>query len=374
MANYGYKIYNKDFDDYFISKQSLRKRGIFLYDLYVIVLDYPYTSTLATVITQIRNFTVKGDGSYYYLDRNGVIVSGPPLDQYFKNLSDSSGGTNMHAIKGDGSLWYTGFPPANGVQVGNNQSLLGFSSPIQIGASSHWLKVISNLSNAFAIKDDGTLWAWGENSFGQLGLNDTLDRSSPTQVGSSNNWKHITNAPYTQLGVKTDGTLWAWNGPGDYGLWGDSTPPTFGLYRSSPAQVGSSTNWKQVTCSSRAAGGVKTDGTLWMWGWNGENLSEKSLGLLGTSLGENQYRSSPIQVGSDTTWSEVSLFENDFTFSGIGIKRSVAAIKTDGTVWYWGGPLETSSPVQIPSFNGISTWNSVKMSNTNIYLLKESNI
>ena len=61
MANYGYKIYNKDFDDYFISKQSLRKRGIFLYDLYVIVLDYPYTSTLATVITQIRNFTVKGD-------------------------------------------------------------------------------------------------------------------------------------------------------------------------------------------------------------------------------------------------------------------------------------------------------------------------
>jgi alpha-tubulin suppressor-like RCC1 family protein len=47
----------------------------------------------------------------------------------------------------------------------------------------------SNLSAG--IKNDGTLWLWGYNSYGQLGLNNTVNKSSPTQVGSYTDWKYL---------------------------------------------------------------------------------------------------------------------------------------------------------------------------------------
>ena len=86
-----------------------------------------------------------------------------------------------------------------------------------------------------ALKQDGTLWAWGENSYGQLGVGDTTDRSSPTQVGSAHDWAAI--APggadsYHTLALKKDGTLWAWgfNRFGQLGL-GDTSD------RLTPTQV-----------------------------------------------------------------------------------------------------------------------------------------
>ena len=83
-----------------------------------------------------------------------------------------------------------------------------------------------------AVKTDGTLWAWGDNSYGQLGDGTTTHRLSPVQVGSG--FASVAAGYYHTVAVKTDGTLWAW-GYNDYGQLGDGTT----TYRLSPVQVGS---------------------------------------------------------------------------------------------------------------------------------------
>src|SRR3989338_9110551 len=87
------------------------------------------------------------------------------------------------------------------------------------------------LADAGAFAD--TLWAWGSNSYGQLGLGDTTSRSSPVQVGTLTTWTSFAGGGSHSLAGKTDGTLWAWgsNNSGRLGL-GDIAN------RSSPVQVG----------------------------------------------------------------------------------------------------------------------------------------
>jgi hypothetical protein len=67
------------------------------------------------------------------------------------------------------------------------------------------------------------LWAWGRNHFGQLGLGHTDNVTSPTQVGNDNQWDRIyAGGQYTALGVKTDGSVWVW-GRNEYGQFGNGT-------------------------------------------------------------------------------------------------------------------------------------------------------
>jgi alpha-tubulin suppressor-like RCC1 family protein len=127
----------------------------------------------------------------------------------------------------------------------NNQGELGlgnvnnYSSPVLIGSFPNYKAFLGGDFGAI-IKSDGTLWAWGNNGGGVLGQGDVINRSSPTQIGSDTDWEILPlqqrNAVHV---IKSDGTLWAWgdNAYGKLGL-GDQAD------RSSPVQVGSGTNWK----------------------------------------------------------------------------------------------------------------------------------
>src|SRR3989344_3820945 len=135
------------------------------------------------------------------------------------------------------------------------------------------------------------LWSWGRNPYGQLGLgsNYTISRSSPVQVGALATWSSVAGGYIHSLATKTDGTLWGWgmNNFGQLGL-GDY------IDRSSPVQVGTLATWSTVTAGKYHSLATKTDGTLWIWGRNIEN----HLGL-----GDTYHRPSPVQVGTLTTWS-----------------------------------------------------------------------
>jgi alpha-tubulin suppressor-like RCC1 family protein len=117
------------------------------------------------------------------------------------------------------------------------------SSPVQIGTDTNWsfLNMAGGgTTHAAAIKTDGTLWSWGSNSSGKLGLNDSVNRSSPTQVGTDTNWSSVSlGSSNTLLALKTNGTLWSW-GNIQFG----------GGFRSSPVQVESATNWSLVSAGS----------------------------------------------------------------------------------------------------------------------------
>jgi alpha-tubulin suppressor-like RCC1 family protein len=246
------------------------------------------------------------------------------------------------ATKTDGTLWTWGGNFYG--QLGNNvgpQSVFDQrpkSSPTQVGVSTNWNKVgSSDRYTVMATKTDGTLWTWGRNHQGQLGHNDRVDKSSPTQIGSGTDWNLLCTSTYTTLAIKTNGTLWSWGS----NSWGQLGLNFVSGYRSSPVQVGSATNWSQVSGSWFSTMAIKTDGTLWSWGNN-------SNGQLG--LNDRTYRISPVQMGTDTNWSLISVGN-----------YSTIATKTDGTLWTWGrnhnGQLgeddivNRSSPVQV----GIAT-------------------
>ena len=321
-------------------------------------------SVTVTVIPQGKLYTW-GYNGIAALGTNDLINRSSPVqlgtDTTWSIISSVGWGGIHSAIKLDGTLWTWGKGDMGG--LGNNTSV-NRSSPAQVGALSNWAQLATGGKGTgvftFAIKTDGTLWAiGGKNTGGSLGLNQVIPayRSSPVQIGAGTNWSMISTSGYSVIATKTDGTLWTWgsNTQGELGL-------NDRVYRSSPVQVGSGTTWSSVTAHDYSPMATKTDGTLWTWGNNNN-------GQLG--LNDRVYRSSPTQVGSGTTWSIVEGGASGFN----------VAIKTDGTLWVWGNNaqgnlglndlINRSSPVQVGSgTTWSSTSNKICASDSSMYGIK----
>jgi alpha-tubulin suppressor-like RCC1 family protein len=113
---------------------------------------------------------------------------------------------------------------------------------VQIGTLTTWHQVSSGDSHTLAVKTDGTLWSWGDNStYGALGLGDTVKRSSPVQVGALSTWSNIAGGNLFSLATNTNGALWSW-GRNAYGQLGLNNT----AHRSSPVQVGALTTWLRL--------------------------------------------------------------------------------------------------------------------------------
>jgi alpha-tubulin suppressor-like RCC1 family protein len=263
-------------------------------------------------------------------------------------------------IKADGTLWMWG-SNINGILGTNN--IIDQSSPVQtVSGGTNWKDIsLSSGGAAASIKTDGTLWLWGDNTEGQLGTEDRIYRSSPVQtISCGTNWKNIdVSSPLHSAGIKTDGTLWLW-GLGDRGELGVNLSGGFSR-RSSPIQtISGGTNWQSVSTSAFITLATKTDGTIWSWGRN-------DYGQLG--LDDIVNRSTPTQMASNgTMWRSVS--SGPFHSAGI---------KTDGTLWTWGRNIDSgflgdstaiskSSPVQ--TISGGTNWRLVRTAHFNTRAIK----
>ena len=271
-----------------------------------------------------------------------------------------------YGIKTNGTLWGWGRNNHGMLGLGN---VTNYSSPMQIGTNTTWRNIAVGQLVGLATKTDGTLWSWGYNGNGQLGLNQkgpSNKRSSPTQIPGTT-WTRGHGGYAGNTAVKSDGTLWAWgyNVLGEIGQNSTSTPRY-----SSPTQI-PGTTWDdgeyKVDYGDGCIGAIKTDGTLWTWGNNASGI----LGQ-GQDPGEFGYRSSPTQVGTNTTW-------NIINFG----KEHAGAIKTDGTLWVWGlqnetgnlglnqgGVVRYSSPVQVGTD---TTWSNVFGGSNATYATKTDN-
>jgi alpha-tubulin suppressor-like RCC1 family protein len=278
-----------------------------------------------------------------FMFRNNRSVPSQLNSSVFNSVS--LGRLSAFAIRNDGALFGWGANSFNELGIGDT---FARSNPVQIGTSS-WTQISAGstvLSHQLAIRNDGILFAWGNNANGQLGLGDTIDRSLPTQVGSDS-WVQINTAGYASFAIKDDQTLYSW-GSGSLGN-GDT------ISRSLPTQVGTS-SWTSLSSgkgSSFQRAAIRIDGGLFMWGDN-------SYGQLG--FGDTISRSLPTQLGIGN-WNAVSTTGASFT----------AAISAGGGLFTWGANnhgqlgqgdrINRSSPVQV----GLLGWS--RIATTNEFIL-----
>jgi alpha-tubulin suppressor-like RCC1 family protein len=317
-------------------------------------------------INDIAMFAIKNDSTLWAWGSNeygGSLGQNQPTNSNRSspvqipgtNWKSVGGGNNyINAVKTDGTLWHWG-NNQEGESAQNEPEDKAHSSPIQIGSDTTWSSSSSAGSHygVLARKTDGTLWSWGSNEYGGLGLNNMISYSSPVQIGSDTTWSDKYTLGLAGIAIKTDGTLWTWG----WNMEGQNGQNQPGNTRySSPVQIGSGTDWALVYkgggTQSRNPLAVKTDGSLWTWGDN----SRGSLGQNNTT----QY-SSPVQVPG--SWSTT------IRPTATNYGRTVMAIKSDSTLWAWGldyaGQLgqntqgiHYSSPTQIPG-----AWGDISIGN-----------
>jgi alpha-tubulin suppressor-like RCC1 family protein len=279
-------------------------------------------STFAVRITGV-------EGDYYLLtakgtvdllrQSNGMVWSSKEhslkvnVHKAFLSITDFAvvtRGYNMFVVRPDGSLWAWGRNTYGA--IGSGAATATVTTPTKI-ISSGVVKVATNSSSTYAVKSDGSLWAWGANGSGQLGDGSTTDRSEPVGVISSGVTDVYVRGD-SAYAVKSDGSLWAW-GANSSGLVGNNSTTD----QTTPVRIVTS-GVKELYGSPSAAVMylIKTDGSLWAWG----TASRKAIGN-GSSSG---LQLTPVRViASGVRQVAVSYLFDD-----------VSVLMSDGTVRRWG--------------------------------------
>ncbi|MCL1874887.1 MAG: InlB B-repeat-containing protein [Synergistaceae bacterium] len=274
----------------------------------------PIDATNADIIWSVKDAGTTGaaiSGNALTTTAEGLAVITATIEDGLKVSSLSAVATGEYhsiALKTDGSLWAWGL---------NSQGQLGDgtyanrNTPVRVGTENNWSAVAAGLNYTVALKTDGSLWAWGENIYGQLGNVTYTNRNTPLRVGTDNDWSAVVAINSHTIALKTDGSLWAW-GSNYYGQLGDGTTTN----RSVPVRVGNENNWIALSAGAHHSVGIKADGSLWAWGYNNYN-----------QLGDGTYvnRNAPVRVGT----------ANDWTAIESGWYHNIA-LKTDGSLWTWG--------------------------------------
>jgi alpha-tubulin suppressor-like RCC1 family protein len=260
--------------------------------------------------------------------------------------------------------------------------------PVQVSGLTGTAAVAAGRYHSLALKDDGTLWAWGVDQFGQLGDAAEVPPDpyaaplGPVQVGGLNGVTKIAAGLTHSLALTSDGTLWAWGGNtsgelGDGQMRAEDWPD-----RSTPVKVSGLAGVAAIAGGNRESLAVTGDGAVWAWGCNECNVVKPTYtstpvqvsglsGVVSVTPGvslerdvsgyvmywERYYHLAVRDDGSIWELSINPVAVGPVPMAGISDVRMVAgstyqnvALKRDGTVWEWGvrGPKEPrATPTQV---------------------------
>ena len=168
-------------------------------------------------------------------------------------------------IKTDGTLWTSG---RIGGKIPSNTGdpIVARTSFAQIAAPSKFIAVAIGQDNASYLRDDGTIWTTGMNSYGQLGDGTTnASTGTLTQVVGTNKYVDVSVGYQFTIGLKNDGTIWGsgWSASGEFGYPGNTT-----VYKPVTLQGGASVVFTSIGAARDGAHALTIDGTLWGVGRN----------------------------------------------------------------------------------------------------------
>jgi Secretion system C-terminal sorting domain/Regulator of chromosome condensation (RCC1) repeat len=279
-----------------------------------------------------------GLGANGQLGTGSAATSQPPAQvssaMHWRAVSGGEGHTI--GILGNGTLWATGYNAYGELGTGDTT---GHTSFVQIGTA-QWRMASAGGVFTMAIQQNGTLWGWGYNADGELGLNTTANTYwAPTQVGTDTDWAMVSCGFQYTLALKRNGTIWAtgFNGNGQLGV----TSTTMGT-DSVLARVGADSDWVFVAAGSSFGYAIKSNGTLWGWGYNSE-------GQLGTTP---TVSASIQQIGTDTDWHYISGADGAisggslFGLHGAGLKNVPTGVCTAGADYE--GQLGNGTTISLP--------------------------
>jgi len=225
-------------------------------------------------------------------------------------VSISAGIAHNLAIKSDGTLWawgenYTG-QFGLGTMGRRNQEA---NAPVHAAPGNDWKQAVAGGIHTVALKQDGTLWAWGINWAGSLGTGSTSNSAVPVQVGSSTNWIKVWAGMLETVALQSDGSLW---------YWGDNPDPAFAQGTGAilvPTRVSPDTNWVDVGFGVNTVFAIKSDGTLWTWGRNAHVYTDSQNPALDAT---------PMRVGTNSDWASIP---------ACGLWWRQGLTKKDGSLW-----------------------------------------
>jgi hypothetical protein len=250
------------------------------------------------------------------------------------NLTAVTGGIlNGYARRGDGTVWGWG---DNGLQgLGNGQAFGVSTVPVRVGSLANVEQVVSGGYSAYALDTNDKVWAWGYNGDGSLGDGSATQRNSPVAVNLPSDVQQIAAGFTTGYALRANGTVWAWGsnggalGNGAYGTGCDTTPVGPGCRAVTPIQVPGLTGVVSIGATYNAAFAVKSDGTVWTWGWNAEG--ELGTGTAGgpgcydNPQAANCVKLSPVQIPNLTGVDRIATGTT-----------TTYALMADGNVRSWG--------------------------------------
>ncbi|MCF6133403.1 RCC1 domain-containing protein [Flavobacterium wongokense] len=265
----------------------------------------------------VHSFAIKTDGTLWAwgFNENGQLGDDTSVEEHTPIMIDGNWQTiapgfwHNLGLKSDGTLWAWGYD--NWGQLGDGSISFYNATPIQVGTDTNWAKIACGKNSSFAIKTNGSLWGWGNNEFGVLGIGNITTQYVPIQIGTATDWQKVDCGFFHTLAIKNDGTLWSW-GHNHYGELGNGT--TVDSYI--PVQIGTATDWVDVSAGEFHSVARKSNGSIWAFGRNSE-------GQLGNGTTNNS--SVPIQVQSSSTWLDVQA----------GLVHTIG-LRSDGTLLSWG--------------------------------------
>jgi alpha-tubulin suppressor-like RCC1 family protein len=211
--------------------------------------------------------------------------------------SVAAGYAHSCATRNDGSLWCWGYNRDGETGTGTTANI---ARPHQLTtpAPTGWASVTAGILHTCAIRTDGTLWCWGDNGAGALGIGSTVSQDLPQQVTTpaTTGWGSVTAGNYHTCATRTDGTLWCWgfNDEGQLGI-GNTIDQDLPQQVTTPAADG----WSTVAGGGGHTCATRTDGTLWCWGFN-------SAGELGIGNTTNQHLPQQVVTPAATGWTSVT--------------------------------------------------------------------